>query len=417
MSGAPALPRRVDVVVDSIAAGGDGVARVEGLVAFLPRTAPGDRGVAEVVQDGRLARGRLVTLETPGPGRTEPPCPHYTNDRCGGCQLQHLDAATQRAAKSRIVADALGRIGRRDVAPPEVRAAGEPWRYRRKLTLALRRRGDRWIAGLHPFDAPGRIFALRDCPITDERVVAVWREVLAAGRLLPAVPALRGAVRLLDDAAAFVLEGARRWPESERFFAAVPSLAALWWEPERGRRRLLHDRRARAEPGASFVQVNPAVAAELGRFVVERARAYAPATAVDAYAGAGDTAVALAAGGVQVVAIELDAEAVAWAAGRLPAGSRAVAARVEDALAGALPADVVVLNPPRAGVDARVCAALEQAEPRPRAVLYVSCNPATLARDLQRLPGYRVAAVTAFDMFPQTAHVETVCELVPEAAA
>ena len=411
------VSRRVEVTVESIAAGGDGVARVEGLVAFLPRTAPGDRGVAEVVQEGRLARGTLVELHAPGPGRREPPCPHYVRDRCGGCQLQHLDEEAQRAAKARIVADALGRLGDRAVEPPAVRTAGEPWRYRRKLTLALRHRGGRWIAGLHQFDAPGRIFRLRDCPITDERVVAVWHEVLAASAHLPTAPALRGAVRLLgEQTAAFVLEGGRRWEGASRFFEAVPTLAALWWQPDGGRRRLLRDRRADAVPGASFVQVNPAVAAELGRFVVERVRAYEPRTAVDAYAGGGDTAVALAEAGVRVVAIELDAEAAAWAASRLPAGSRALAARVEDALPGALPADVVVLNPPRAGVEAGVCAALEAAEPRPRAVIYVSCNPATLARDLRRLPGYRVASVTAFDMFPQTAHVETVCELVPEAA-
>ncbi|HEX5580774.1 MAG TPA: hypothetical protein VFX39_04300, partial [Gemmatimonadaceae bacterium] len=131
-------------------------------------------------------------------------------------------------------------------------------------------------------------------------------------------------------------------------------------------------------------------------------------------AGAGDTAAALAARGVRVTAVELDREAAAWAAARLPEGSRAVAARVEDALDDLLPADVVILNPPRGGVDERVTAALA-ARP-PRAIVYVSCNPATLARDLARLPGLRPAGVVAFDMFPQTAHVETVCELVPEGA-
>jgi 23S rRNA (uracil1939-C5)-methyltransferase len=116
------------------------------------------------------------------------------------------------------------------------------------------------------------------------------------------------------------------------------------------------------------------------------------------------------------VAVELDGDAAAWCSARLPAGSRAVAARVEDVLGGLLPTDLVILNPPRGGVDAAVTAALESAAPRPRAVIYVSCNPATLARDLSRLPGYRIESLAAFDMFPQTAHVETVCELVPAAA-
>jgi tRNA/tmRNA/rRNA uracil-C5-methylase (TrmA/RlmC/RlmD family) len=89
-------------------------------------------------------------------------------------------------------------------------------------------------------------------------------------------------------------------------------------------------------------------------------------------------------------------------------------ARVEAALPAALPADIVILNPPRTGLDERVPVALTAAPPR--ALIYVSCNPATLARDIARLPRYRIASVVAFDMFPQTAHVETVCELVPEAA-
>ena len=250
-------------------------------------------------------------------------------------------------------------------------------------------------------------------------MLAVWREVLAAAEWLPRVPALRGAVRLLGDGAAFVLEGGRRWPTARRFFDAVPALSAVWWEPEGGDRRLLHDRRAdaapgAAAPGASFVQVNPAVADALARHVVERVLAYRPATVVDAYAGAGDSAVDLAGRGIRVQAIELDAEAAAWAGSRLPAGSAVHQGRAEELIAGLLPADVVLLNPPRAGVDERVTAALAAAPPR--AVVYVSCNPATLARDVARLPGWRVGSTVAFDMFPQTAHVETVCELLPEDA-
>jgi 23S rRNA (uracil1939-C5)-methyltransferase len=162
--------------------------------------------------------------------------------------------------------------------------------------------------------------------------------------------------------------------------------------------------------------VNPAVAEALRAYVVARALAYAPATAVDAYAGAGDTAAALAERGVRVAALEIDPEAAAFAADRLPAGSRSLVGSVEARLPDALPADVVVLNPPRGGLHERVPALLEAAagtEGAPRALVYVSCNPATLARDLGRLPSYTVRAVAGFDMFPQTAHVETVCELIP----
>ena len=252
--------------------------------------------------------------------------------------------------------------------------------------------------------------------------MVVWREIMGAQSHFPAAFQLRGAVRLLGDAtnrAAFVLEGGRDWSSAEAFFNAVPSLAALWWMPENGSRRLLGDRREKGEPGASFTQVNPEVAAKLEAFVIDSVMAYKPTTIVDGYSGSGDVAVALAGRGVKVIAIELDSEASAWAASRLPAGSRArVTSRVEDARScNTLPADVVILNPPRTGVDARVTTALSEC--KARAALrssMVSCDPATLARDLSRLPGWTIAKVTAFDMFPQTAHVETVCELVPEAA-
>ena len=158
------------------------------------------------------------------------------------------------------------------------------------------------------------------------------------------------------------------------------------------------------------------MAAKLEAFVTEAVMAHAPATVVDAYSGSGDVAVALAGRGAKVIAIEIDAEASAYAARRLPQGSRAVTARVEDAIRNTLPADVVILNPPRTGVDSRVTAALAAATPAPRAIVYVSCDPATLARDLSRLPAWKIARLTAFDMFPQTAHVETVCELVPVGA-
>ena len=148
--------------------------------------------------------------------------------------------------------------------------------------------------------------------------------------------------------------------------------------------------------------------------VVAAVLAHAPKTVIDGYSGGGDVALALAAHGVQVAAVELDEEAAAWAAARLPAPSRAIAARVEDVLERLLPSDVVILNPPRAGVDARVTAALSTRPPK--VIVYVSCDPATLARDVARLAGWRIRNLTCYDMFPQMAHVESVCELVPEAA-
>ena len=406
-----------ELEIASIAAGGDGVGRTEGQVVFVPRSAPGDLARVSLAPRGRFARGEITEILRPAPSRVEPPCPHYTIDRCGGCQLQHLAYEAQLDAKERIIVDTLARIGKREVAVREIRASEHPWRYRRKLTLALRwARGPGWIAGLHPYADPAAVFALTDCPITDERVVAIWRSIMRHAKLFPRVPALRGAVRLLDRGASFVLEGGRQWREAEALMAAVPELRAVWWASEGARARLVARRDDQATAGASFVQVNVAVGEALHDHVVSRVLAYDPAVVVDAYAGTGDTAVRFAAAGARVTAIELDREAASFAAARLVAPSAVVAGRVEDHLAGVLPADVVVINPPRSGVDPRVTEALESARPRPRALIYVSCDPATLARDLARLPSWRVRDALAFDMFPQTAHVETVCELVPEAA-
>lgn len=407
----------VTLDITSIAAGGDGVARHEGLVVFVPRTAPGDRVQARLRVKGRFARGSVHHLEQPGPGRTVPACAHYDGDRCGGCQLQHLTLDAQRAAKALIVRDAFLRIGKREVALPEVRGAGDGFRYRRKLTLALRRAANGWRAGLHRAGTADDVFALDDCLITDARVVAGFRAVLAqGGALLPDASALRASLRRAGDDLLLVVEGGDRWPAAQAFADAVRAVAATWWVDEQGSRRLVRDRRAERDPGASFVQVNAEVAAALGAHVESLIAAHAPATVVDGYAGSGDLAVALALRGTTVTAIELDGDASAWCSARLAAPSRALAARVEDVIASVLPADVVVLNPPRAGVAPAVTDALSACAPSPRAIVIVSCDPATLARDVARLPGWRVASLVCFDMFPQTAHVETVCELVPEAA-
>jgi 23S rRNA (uracil1939-C5)-methyltransferase len=217
-------------------------------------------------------------------------------------------------------------------------------------------------------------------------------------------------------------------------------LHSLWWQPEGQGRRQLAARNAGGsreaagedtdfgsvavlesnEPDsgnsdASFIQVNAGVAERLHRHVVARALARRPETLVDAYAGSGDTAVPLARAGVHVTAIELDRDGARRGAKQLEPPSRMVQARVEDALSSVLPADLIILNPPRTGLHERVPATL-MAGPSPAALIYVSCNPATLARDLARLPGYRIDVLVAFDMFPQTAHVETVCELVRESA-
>jgi 23S rRNA (uracil1939-C5)-methyltransferase len=324
---------------------------------------------------------------------------------------------SQLSAKQLIIRDSIQRIGKRIVDAPPIERSPKDWRYRAKLTLAMRRRGARWIAGLHPYDDPARVFALADCPITDRRVVAAWREIMDADAHFPDAKELRGSVRITSGGPTFVMIGGTSWKARDQFAAAVPSISAVWWEPAGDvPRRPLFDKRDDRSPSASFAQVNAEMAEVMRAYVLNRVTSYEPTSVIDAYSGAGHTAIALSEQGVRVTAIELDAEASAWSAARLAASSRAIAARVEDALPGVLPADVVLLNPPRAGVDKRVAETLEAEAGHLRGVVYVSCNPATLARDLSRLPGYRIESLRAFDMFPQTAHVETVCDLRPDRA-
>ncbi|MFL5502008.1 MAG: class I SAM-dependent RNA methyltransferase [Gemmatimonadaceae bacterium] len=408
----------ISVPIDSIAAGGDGVGRSNGLVVFVPRTAPGDVVTAQISGKGHFARGSLRATVTPSAVRIEPPCPHYTRDKCGGCQLQHITYEAQLEAKRGIIRDSLQRIGKRQVGLPQIDRSPKEWRYRTKLTLAMRRRGARWIAGLHPYDDPVHVFALADCPITDRRVVAAWREVMEADAYFPDAPELRGSVRITGEGPTFVMMGGKSWGARSQFLAATPTLSAVWWEPAEDQpRRLLVDKRKDRSPSASFAQINSEMAEVLRQYVIERARSYEPRTVIDAYAGAGEIALALSETGARVTALELDPDASAWSAERLSEPSRAIQARVEDALPGLLPADLVILNPPRAGVDQQVTNTLENEAGHVRSVIYVSCNPATLARDVARLPSYQIASVRAFDMFPQTAHVETVCELQPMPAS
>jgi 23S rRNA (uracil1939-C5)-methyltransferase len=200
---------------------------------------------------------------------------------------------SQLRAKSTIVRDALQRIGKRgDVSTVPVVPSPAAWGYRTKLTLALRWTGDRWIAGLHRFDDPDAVFQLEQCPITDDRILAIWRDILGASASLPRTRRLRGAVRLTADGASFVLEGGMQWPLARELGDRVPSLTTIWWQAAGGRRRLVVDRRGATSPGgasshepkspdASFVQVNTPAAELLHAHVVTLALSHSPTTVIE----------------------------------------------------------------------------------------------------------------------------------------
>ncbi|MEP6778367.1 MAG: methyltransferase [Gemmatimonadaceae bacterium] len=414
------------VRIDSIAAGGDGVGRFDGMAVFIPRTAPGDVVNVSLVAEKRFARGRVISVETASALRVDAKCQHYDRDDCGGCQLQHLSYNAQLDAKARIVRDTLARIGKRTVELPSIERSPMQWDYRQKLTLTLIRNSAtlEWAGGLHPLDQSDAVFELEECRISEPSLVAMWHAVRAASRFLPNASELRLTLRSVanSDDVALIIAGGNDWPDRETFVRRLRNLAALWWVPDDGPRVEIRSPSVNAEStAAGFVQVNASLARAMHDHVLASVNAFKPTRVVDAYAGTGALANALAAQGVRVTAIEWDESAVALMQRTLPSGSIAMASSVEGVIDEVLSAtdafDVVVVNPPRVGLEARVSGALgARSNTALRAIVYVSCDAATLARDLSRMPTWRISELRCFDMFPQTAHVETVCVLVPEIA-
>ena len=395
-----------------IATGGDGVGRLEdGRTVFVPRSAPGDLvELTQVREHRRYARGRVGRLLEPSPERVEPRCPHYVHDECGGCQLQHLGSSAQRGARRTIVGDALRRIARLDRADPELEAAPEEFDYRTKITLTVDDGGRR--IGLHPLDRPDFAFELVRCHITTPELMALWAQLSTLRELLPS--GLRQLVLRLDRGGGrhvvLVVREDVPWGGGAALHHELESRgvgAALWLQVEGGEAVAVASAGA-PFPATVFEQVHPAMGDRVRARAIAALGAVAGRHAWDLYAGIGETTAALARAGASVESVESDPRAVAEAESRGPAAERHVG-RAERVVGRLRAPDLVVTNPPRTGMDERVTAALGRAAPR--RIVYVSCDPATLARDITRLRGFQLTDAVAFDLFPQTAHVETVAVL------
>ncbi len=407
------------VAITTIAAGGEGVGRLaDGRAVFVARTAPGERiRLREGVKLHKsFARGELAEIVAPSAARVTAPCPHYVQDRCGGCQLQHVTYEAQLAAKRAIVGDALRRIAKLDLGDPEIVEAVEEWRYRAKVSLAVKSvgRSDGRTVGLHAYDRPASVFQLIDCQIADFRLMALWRELRPYLALLP--PKLTQLTLRLDR------EGRRHviaestgepWRDPAALRAALPGGENIicWWQPVDGAARVVGGGPATGFPATAFEPVNPEMSTIARGWAVEQLGDVRGAVVWDLYGGIGDTAVELAERGAQVVSVDVDEKAIDWARRReAPRPVRFIAGKAEDVLPTLPEPSAVVVNPPRAGLHWNVTLRLT-GQPVGR-LIYVSCDPATLARDLHRLSAtYRVTAVRAFDLFPQTAQVETVAVL------
>ncbi|HET9134570.1 MAG TPA: hypothetical protein VFN90_09720 [Gemmatimonadales bacterium] len=400
------------VTIRAIANGGDGVGTLEdGRTVFVPRTAVGDQVRLRDLKRGKsFARAHVAEVVVAGPGRVTPACPHYDGDRCGSCQLMHLDGATQRAAKARIVGDALRRIGKLEVADPDVVAAPHELGYRAKVTFTW----DGTRLGYHRLGQAEQRFSVRRCLLAEPTLQALHAALRTALRHLPR----RGArVTLRSDATGdrhviVRTEDGPAWTGGAALhedLGARGEAAIIWWHPHGGAPRVVAGS-DNPWPATVFEQVHPAMGRMVRDAALEAAGDVAGRHAWDLYAGIGDTTRALVARGATVDSVEADRRAVALAEQLGPAGPVRLAAMVEQAVISLRPPDVVLTNPPREGMAAEACAVL--ADSAATRLVYVSCDPATLARDLTRMAhAWQLVAVQAFDQFPQTAHVECVATL------
>jgi 23S rRNA (uracil1939-C5)-methyltransferase len=447
----------LNVEVESIALGGNGLSRVDGRVVFVEGGMPGDRAQARVRRVRRgYAEARLETLERPSPHRVAARCPHVP--RCGGCRFQELDYAQQLREKERQVIETLRHLG--GIAEPPVKpivAAPETFRYRNKMEFSFSPAADGSpTLGLHERGTFDRVFALETCLLPSALTVEIvlltqrfaserrWRayhpsrhegvarflavrhlplsaqcavHLIAASDALPGLEDWARAVAALSGEIRSITLGLTRsranvaFAEEERVLHGAPFIVE----------RLLG---LEFEAGSNaFLQTNSRQAEALYGAAIECSGLGAEDSVLDLYSGTGTLTLLMARTAREAVGVESVPEAVeaalrnarrntleharfecgearavlrGWARGERPGGPRP---------------DVVVVDPPRAGLHPRVVA--RTCELSPRRIVYVSCNPATLARDLKDFAagGYGCAEIRPFDMFPHTPHIECVARL------
>lgn len=409
----PAQPTRVEATVEKLIAGGEGLVRLDGEVVLVPRVAAGERVAIEIDRKRKPARGRVLKMLEPSSARVEPSCPRF--DRCGGCDLMHLSPEAQRDARIGILREALGEV---DVAWH----AATPAHGRTRARWHGKAVGGRVIAGYHALGT-NTIVDLDACPALDPRLAGAFDDVRAilagapgSGEISVAVgeggkPVL--SIEWRADLPASVFAEAERRVKSGSLAGAEIRMAGASVPARVGDARpvaIAADGLPLHAPPKGFAQASELGDRVLVELVLARAQA-AGKSVVELFSGSGNFTVALAKVASKVTAVEIDAAASAAARDNLKARELSAKLIVADADAWALPSnvDVVVLDPPRSGARGAAQAIAARKVAR---VVYVSCDPTTLARDLQVLRAtHRVVSVDAVDLFPDTSHVETVVTL------
>lgn len=411
--------------VGALAHGPDAVGRHEGRVVFVPGAAPGDRTRVRVREEhGNWARAELVHVCVPGAARRTPPCPWVA--RCGGCPWQHVEYPVQLAAKETNVRETLARIA--GVRPAEmlpIIAAPSELGYRHRIRLHAGPGGALGFRAVRSHD----LVEIDACLIADATVSAALAPLRAlVAKLTTAIDEVeivengRGAI-----VAHATARGACRDADTgtiRSWLAATPSVAGVALRGRHWQRRFgtidvtvtsTPDAPPTVQRAGTFTQVNPAANLLLVRTVL--AFAGRDAAVLDLFCGAGNLSLPLARQSATVVAVDADPRGIedgtASAAGAGIANVRFEVGAADRFLQrhGLAGASLVVLDPPRTGAAA---VARWLARLRPARIVYVSCEPSTLARDVRTLvgAGYAITRVQPIDVFPQSEHVETVLEAV-----
>jgi 23S rRNA (uracil1939-C5)-methyltransferase len=449
-------PKRGEILsltIDDLAFGGEGVGRADGYVVFVPGGLPGDRLRVRLVQvRSRFGRGVIDAVEQPSAQRVEAPCPYF--GRCGGCRLQHLAYPAQLAFKAKQVADALARLG--GLADVEVRpiiGAEDTFGYRNKMEFTVARSATApLVVGLHETDRYDSVLDIERCLLQSDRMNALLNEARAffveRGLTVYEQDSGEGLLRFL-----MLREGTHTGELMTNVVTSAPAVSEL--APLAGRLQArdtgttsvvmnVNPKKASVAVGVeehllggrdhirervagltfqvsanSFFQTNTRQAERLFELVVDSAELTGRETVYDLYSGTGAISLLLARRARWVYGIEVAQAAVddagVNAAANAISNCTFVCGEVRFVLpsliAKGVTAEVVVADPPRAGFHPKALHALVTLGAR--RIVYVSCNPTTLARDLGELVrgGYRLEWVQPVDMFPHTPHIEAVARL------
>lgn len=438
----------IELTITGFGNHGTGVGRYQGFAIFVPQAIPGERARVQITKVKKTyAQARLSKIIQPSEDRVDPLCPIFVE--CGGCQLQHTDYGVQLRLKRQTVLDALQRIGGLAQAPVRpVTGMKEPWAYRNKVQVPFVSRNGQTIAGFYEAGSH-RIVPLEQCLIQPEESNTLFQKIyqLVVEAKIPPYNERthRGLLRHVmmrrgtysgQWMVVFVVNG-RKLPNEELFISklikAVPQLTSVILNENTKRTNTILGQKNRTLYGTdvifdqigeltfalsphTFFQVNPEQTVVLYEKVKQYAALSGSETVIDAYCGAGTIALYLAHEARQVYGVEVVPEAIADAKMNAQINGLSQtefvcgpAERVMDEwLQQGIQPDVIVVDPPRKGCDASLLQAA--AKMQPQRLIYVSCNPSTLARDVAILTefGFQLQEVQPVDMFPHTSHIESV---------